>query len=238
MTPWSWEATSAFCCFAGGIAAGIVGSVLTALTWMIGGEVHPWVRGVGTGFLILTIPLLVFAGYCMDWMERKSKTPGKRSSRNPEQGIASVAQVVASACFMAGILLAPVELQAQQTVFNVPTTDILEKGEVYFELDISAKPNNPRFTSVVPRVVVGTGMNVEIGLNVTGNIQPGSDMPTLVPAVKWKLYDGADNGWTLAVGTNIFIPLRDQSYDLGNYSYAMVQKPSKLKHASGSSQFL
>jgi hypothetical protein len=28
---------------------------------------------------------------------------------------------------------------AQQTVFNVPTTDVLDKGKVYFELDVSAK---------------------------------------------------------------------------------------------------
>jgi len=31
---------------------------------------------------------------------------------------------------------------AQQTIFNVPTTDVLDKGKVYFELDISAKPND------------------------------------------------------------------------------------------------
>lgn len=32
--------------------------------------------------------------------------------------------------------------KAQQTIFNVPTTDVLDKGKVYFELDISAKPND------------------------------------------------------------------------------------------------
>jgi len=57
---------------------------------------------------------------------------------------------------------------AQQTVFNVPTTDVLDKGKVYFELDLSAKPNNSdalnRFSSFVPRVVVGTGHHIEVGL--------------------------------------------------------------------------
>ena len=73
LTAWSWETTSALCCFAGGIAAAVAGSVLTALTWVIGGDVHPWVREVGTGFLIVTIPLLISSGYCLDWMEQKSK---------------------------------------------------------------------------------------------------------------------------------------------------------------------
>lgn len=122
---------------------------------------------------------------------------------------------------------------AQQTVFNVPTTDVLDKGKVYFELDISAKPNEPRFSSFVPRVVVGTGGRVEVGLNVTGNIQPGADSTTLVPAVKWKVYDGEDNGWAIAVGNNLFIPVRNKSYDAGAYAYTMVQKTFKTKTRVG-----
>ncbi|MBA3323150.1 MAG: hypothetical protein H0T45_17140 [Pyrinomonadaceae bacterium] len=122
---------------------------------------------------------------------------------------------------------------AQQTVFNVPTTDVLDPGKVYFELDISAKPNEPRFSSFVPRVVVGTGGRVEVGLNVTGNIQPGADSTTLAPAVKWKVYDGGDNGWAIAVGNNLFIPVRNKSYDVGTYSYTMVQKTFKTKTRVG-----
>jgi hypothetical protein len=49
-----------------------------------------------------------------------------------------------------GLGLAPLVLlygglslvHGQQTVFNVPTTDVLDKDKVYFELDISAKPND------------------------------------------------------------------------------------------------
>lgn len=113
---------------------------------------------------------------------------------------------------------------AQQTVFNVPTTDVLPPSKVYFELDISAKPNDPKFSSFVPRIVVGAGRNVEIGLNVTGNIQPGADSTTLVPAIKWKVYDGKDNGWAMAVGYNMFIPVRNRTYNVGTYAYTMFQK--------------
>ena len=77
---------------------------------------------------------------------------------------------------------------AQQTIFNVPSTDVLDRGKVYAELDASLKPGDSalvnKFSSFVPRVVVGAGGRVEFGLNVTGNIQPGSDSTTLVPAIR------------------------------------------------------
>ncbi len=116
-------------------------------------------------------------------------------------------------------------VQGQQTVFNVPTTDVLDKGKVYFELDISAKPSNSdalnKFSSFVPRLVIGAGSRVEVGLNILGNIQPGPDSTALSPTVKWKVYDGKDNGWAVAVGDNLFIPVRNKSYNFGTYAYTM-----------------
>lgn len=74
---WAFSACS---CFASGIGAGIVGSVLTSLSWIVGGEVHPWVRAVGTALLIVTIPLLILAGHCLDRLERITKQlPGPPS---------------------------------------------------------------------------------------------------------------------------------------------------------------
>jgi hypothetical protein len=84
LSPGSWEAIGAFCCFAGGIGAAIVGSVLTAVTWMLGAELHPWVRGIGTGFLVLTIPLLILAGYCLDWLEETKSKQAAEISKAPE----------------------------------------------------------------------------------------------------------------------------------------------------------
>lgn len=82
---WSWEATCAFCCFVGGIGAALVGSVLTAITWVLGAQLHPWLRGSGTALLIITIPLLIFSGYCMDWMERDRSKPAKERAAEREQ---------------------------------------------------------------------------------------------------------------------------------------------------------
>ena len=128
-------------------------------------------------------------------------------------------------------------VHGQQTVFNVPTTDVLDKGKVYGELDISAKPNNSdalnKFSSFVPRLVIGAGSRVEVGLNVLGNVQPGPDSTTLSPALKWKVYDGKNNGWAVAVGDNLFIPVRNKSYNFGTYAYTMVQKTFKTKTRVG-----
>ena len=116
----------------------------------------------------------------------------------------------------------------QQTIFNVPTTDVLDKGKVYVELDASLKPTDgtlvTKFSSFVPRVVVGAGSRVEIGLNITGNIQPGPDSTTLVPTIKWKPYQGKDNGWAFVVGDNLFVPVRNRSYNAGNYVYAEFEQ--------------
>lgn len=117
---------------------------------------------------------------------------------------------------------------AQQTVFNVPTTDVLEKGKAYFELDISAKPNNStalnKFSSFVPRLVVGTGGRVEVGVNLLGNVQPGPDSMTIAAAIKWKAYDGKDNGWAIAIGDNLYFPVRNKAYNAGTYAYSLAQK--------------
>lgn len=120
------------------------------------------------------------------------------------------------------------QARAQQTIFNVPSTDVLDKGKVYVELDASLKPNDSddvrRFSSFVPRVVVGVGGRVEVGLNVTGNIQPGPDSTTLVPSFKYKLYDGGENGWALVGGDHLFVPVRNRAYDAGNYVYLEFSK--------------
>jgi len=122
-------------------------------------------------------------------------------------------------------------LQAQQTIFNVPTTDVLDKGNVYVELDASLKPTAgatvSKFSSFVPRIVVGAGSRVEVGLNITGNIQTGADSTTLVPTIKWKPYQGKDNGWAFVVGDNLFVPVRNRYYDAGNYVYGEFSKTFK-----------
>src|SRR5262245_55972293 len=123
--------------------------------------------------------------------------------------------------------LLAIDSKAQQTIFNVPSTDVLDRGKVYAELDVSFKPTDPKFSSFVPRFVVGTGGNVEVGMNLTGNIQPGADSTTLVPTVKWRFYQNEKKQASLIVGTNFFIPVRNRTYDFGSYSYVAGSKTIK-----------
>ena len=131
----------------------------------------------------------------------------------------------------AGIFLTAMAANAQQAVFNVPTADILDKGQVYVEFDASFKTNNQealrKFSSFVPRVVAGAGGNVEVGLNVTGNINPGTDSTTLVPTVKWRFYQNEKKDVALFGGTNFYIPVRNRAYNFGSYSYVAVAKRIK-----------
>lgn len=117
---------------------------------------------------------------------------------------------------------------AQQTIFNVPTADVLDKGKVYAELDISFKLNCQaavcRFSSFVPRVVAGSGNDFEVGLNVLGNIQPGADSITLVPNFKWKFYHDEKKGWALYAGNHFYIPVRKRSYTFGTHTYVAAAK--------------
>lgn len=117
---------------------------------------------------------------------------------------------------------------AQQTVFNVPTADVLDKGKVYFELDASFKTNNQdilrKFSSFVPRIVVGTGGNVEVGLNLIGNLNPGTDTTTLVPTIKYRFYQNKKKDLSLFAGQHFYFPVRNKSYNFGSYSYVAVAK--------------
>lgn len=125
-------------------------------------------------------------------------------------------------------LLLGVQANAQQTIFNVPTSDVLDKGKVYVELDAAFKVDQRdqfgRFSSFVPRVVVGTGGKVEVGVNVIGNIQPGSDSTTIVPTVKWKFFENEKKDLALFGGSHLYVPVRNRSYNVGNYSYLAMSK--------------
>ena len=120
---------------------------------------------------------------------------------------------------------------AQQTIVNVPSADVLDKGKVYVEFDASYKfdknANNVvgQFSSFVPRVVVGIGNKIEVGVNVLGNIQPGADATTVVPTIKAKVYD--KESWSIVTGANIYLPVRNRAYNIGSYTYVQASKTFK-----------
>lgn len=135
-------------------------------------------------------------------------------------------------------ILAPVVLigtafsiGAQQTIFNVPTADVLDRGKVYVELDAAFKIKRGdalgRFSSFVPRFVVGVGNNIEVGVNLSGNIQPGADSTAIVPTVKWKAFETKKKDFAFIAGSNFYVPVRNRGFDIGTWSYLAVAKAVK-----------
>jgi hypothetical protein len=111
----------------------------------------------------------------------------------------------------------------QQTVFDVPSADVLDKGKVYGELDGTVRPVDPLAT-FTPRVVFGIGHGIEVGMNFDGLSVPTLDQLEISPTVKWRLWKGKTSGWSFYVGDDLLFPVRKRTYDVGNYGYASFAK--------------
>jgi len=114
----------------------------------------------------------------------------------------------------------------QETVFDVPSADILDKGKVYGELDGTVRVLDPLAT-FAPRVVVGIGHQIEVGMNFDGLSAPTPDQLEVSPTVKWLLWKGKTSGWSFFVGDDLFFPVRQRTYNSGNYTYASFAKEWK-----------
>jgi hypothetical protein len=114
-------------------------------------------------------------------------------------------------------------LLAQQTVFNVPSADVLDKGKIYGEFDFTGKHSDDNLT-FTPRAVVGLGHHFEAGLNFNGMSQPWTGQVILSPTIKWRFYDGGNAGWSAFMGDDLFVPVHHAPYVLGNYTYAELAR--------------
>jgi hypothetical protein len=138
------------------------------------------------------------------------------SSMNP-----TMHRAIVSLLLLLPLLSLP--LFGQETVFDVPSPDILDRGKIYGELDGTARPVNPLYT-FEPRMVVGVGRGIEAGLNFIGLSEPASGEAIIAPTVKWRLWDGGTSGWSFFAGDDIFFAVRKANYDAGNYFYAEFAK--------------
>ncbi len=194
-----------------------LGLFLTGVTYFFSGDRNASeIYQIATTFIFMAFPLALTGAYTL-YKSEEIKREINKMKRLYTAGFA-----------MLFSLLLCGNSSAQQTIFNVPSTDVLDKGKVYGEFDASFKVNNQRdvrrFSSFVPRVVVGVGGNVEIGLDVTGNIQPGTDSTTLIPAIKYRFYQNEKKDVSVVAGTNVFVPVRNRAYNIGSYSYVNASK--------------
>jgi hypothetical protein len=120
--------------------------------------------------------------------------------------------------------------RAQSTIFNIPSTDVVDKAKTYLEFDFLPQapgPDNGSATTIYnPRVVFGVGHSVEVGLNFP--IYHNSDWdPTslgyIQPDLKWKFFQN-DKGVATSAGFVVNVPLNARegqgtwSYIYGNVS--------------------
>ena len=222
--PVAWEPLAAGACFVVAVISLAVGFVFTT-HWLLDDHLHPLLHTLGLVLLIVGIPIMMLGAHFMDLQDKKLHESNSNSHSDSRS-----THIIGLVSVLAVLFIHSATVQAQQTIFNVPSTDVLDKGKVYAELDASLKPTDGsdvlKFSSFVPRVVIGAGGNVELGLNLTGNIQPGPDSTTLVPTIKWKPFQ-TENGWAIVVGDNLFVPVRNRAYDAGNYFYAETSKTFK-----------
>jgi len=115
---------------------------------------------------------------------------------------------------------------AQQTVFDVPSADVLDKGKIYGELDGTARPVDGLAT-FTPRIVFGIGHGIEVGMNFDGLSEPMPGQLEVSPTVKWRLWKGKTSGWSLYAGDDLLFPVHNRTYNAGNYLYAFLSKEWK-----------
>ncbi len=109
---------------------------------------------VGLPFLIAGfIGYLVCGGRAMAlWPVRVGETVARGSSPHRPT---PTHRIAAAAVFLA-FALPVASMSAQQTIFNVPSADVLDPGKVYLEVDELFRPTDPKFSSTTVRGVVGS----------------------------------------------------------------------------------
>src|SRR5690242_18459184 len=108
-------------------------------------------------------------GYPVDW-KSAVETSRSRSGVSPMTAFLGIVVL-----FIGGVL--STSALAQETIFNVPSVDVLERGKVYGEFDFAylGETNAGGYT---PRMVAGIGHQIEVGLNLNGISTPGPSQTT------------------------------------------------------------
>ena len=102
-------------------------------------------------------------------------------------------------CFAAFIAVQPGT--AQETIFNVPSGDILDKWKVYGEFDFGYLWDASSGT-YTPRLVAGVGHKIEIGINLNGVTSPGPSQTAPTPRCRMGLPHARASGLRVKIKIN------------------------------------
>jgi hypothetical protein len=125
--------------------------------------------------------------------------------------------------FAAGLFLAALAASAlaQQTIFNVPSADVLDPGKVYLEVDELFRPTDPKFSSTTVRGVIGVVPRMEAGVNFGGLVSPGPVVPTATVALKLQPVRAGDFAVT-AGGYGLFYVRGSEDGNPAGMGYGFV----------------
>jgi hypothetical protein len=135
---------------------------------------------------------------------------------------------------LAGVFSAASLARGQQTIFNVPDADILEKGKTYLEGNTLWRPQAPAFADFSAHGVWGLGGNVEAGINLTGFMTPGRSVPAAQPNVKWQPW--SDGTWSVTAGAagQFFLRgARDGTPAALGYAHVAARLPTETRLTAG-----
>jgi len=138
--------------------------------------------------------------------------------------------------FAAAVLLAAVAAPAlsQQTIFNVPTADVLDKGKVYLEEDDLWRPQDRHFAVFTLRGVYGFGSRVEAGFNFGGFTTPGRSTPTATAAIKWQPLRVGDFALTAGAHGEFFLRGSEDGDPAGHfYVHGSYAFPTNTRVTAG-----
>jgi hypothetical protein len=114
------------------------------------------------------------------------------------------------------------------TIFNIPTTDTLQRKSFFLELDLITKPVRNRdggYRTYGYRAVYGLSHKTEIGANFFFTRGADGSTGELQFNAKRNLYNNEKRGVAVSGGTLAFFPLRNSSFSrAGIMGYANASK--------------
>jgi hypothetical protein len=113
--------------------------------------------------------------------------------------------------------------EAQSTLVTIPSTDVVSSGKVYLEFDFIshyASHHNGGFQTYEPRVAVGVGHNIEVGVNVVYTDGFGVNQPIEIqPNIKWRFYQNEKQRVSAVAGVMLYAPVTHRS---GTNTFVML----------------
>jgi hypothetical protein len=127
---------------------------------------------------------------------------------------------------------------AQSTIFNIPSTDTVDKGKGYFEFDFLPQAPGPDVGSSTkefnPRLVIGLPKDAEFGVNFPTFHNSGAfpvDSGYIQPNFKWKFYKNDDKGLAM-VGGIVWNKALNNSGVQDSWGYIYSDFSKKVKSGS------